>query len=668
MKPEIVASSLPSEMGLTPTADGAEIAVFSRNGDRVLMCLFDEAGDREIARLPLPCRTGDIHHGFIPGAKIGLRYGLRVEGPYKPGEGHRFDAGKLLVDPYARLIDRPYRWTPELAAPPSAEIDTAPFVPRGVLTDIIKEPFLHKENAPQFIYELPLKSFTRKLDVALKGEQDAFAALCDAQARNHLAKLGVSHIELLPIAAWMDERHLPALGLHNAWGYNPVTFMALDPRLSPLGSQAVAEAARRYREAGVGIILDIVFNHTAESDEHGATISLRGLDNAVYYRHAHDDPGQLVNDTGCGNTLALDRAPALRMAMDAVRHWRRCGVAGFRFDLATVMGRMEDGFSAEAPLLSAIRQDPELRDCILIAEPWDLGFGGYRLGDFPPPFREWNGRYRDDVRRFWRGDRDATGALATRLAGSADLFQRERRGPHASINYLAAHDGFTLADLVSHRDKHNEANGESNRDGSSENYSWNNGWEGTTDRTDIVIARKRDVRALLATLFVSRGVPMIQAGDEAGRSQNGNNNAYAQDNEAFWLDWAAMDQDLIAFVARLARFRREHPAITADEFFFGGADGTADVRWLRADGEAMRDADWSGANAFGMLIREEERRILITFNRGREPVDFRAPDDDRWREAWRSTGEIVSAKSNGSAVFTLPPRSVAAWRSGDDPA
>lgn len=680
----IVACPLPAAMGPAVTQDGVTFAVFSRNGKRVWVCLFDESGDQEIARLPLPCRSGNIHHGLLPGAGEGLRYGLRVEGPWQPGLGHRFDPSKLLIDPYATLIDRPFRWDPRLA---QYGTETADLVPRCIVeaagdqppplpeetrkavsksaSDVGGASSSTRRNAsgatsrdegsgvarPAFIYELAVKSFTMLHPGVSERRRGTLAALTEPAIVAHLQRLGVSHVELLPIAAWMDERHLPPLGLANAWGYNPVNFFALDPRLAPGGRADLSALCRTYAEAGIGVILDIVFNHTAESDEFGATICLRGLDNAVYYRHAADDPGRLVNDTGCGHTLALDRAPAVRMAMDALRAWRRLGVAGFRFDLGTVMGRNAHGFTPDAPLLLAILQDPELSQAILVAEPWDVGPGGYQLGRFPAPFAEWNGRYRDDVRRFWRGDAGMAGALATRLAGSSDLFAADHRGPRASVNYIAAHDGFPLADLTAFAAKHNEANGEDNRDGDNDNHSWNNGAEGLTDDPAILVARSRDIRALLATLFLSRGIPMLTAGDECGRSQHGNNNAYAQDNPAFWLDWEKADGPLIAFVAELARLRREHPLLDRDRFLTGSGD-PPDALWLKPDGSRVEDADWNGLDALCLQLNGDGESLLIALNGGRESLPLRLPDG-RWERLFLSSDD---------AEGELPARSVGLWR------
>lgn len=647
-RPALVACPLPARMGAIAGEDGVTFAVFSRHGERIDLCLFDETGEAEIARLPLPCRSGDIHHGLLPGAGPGLRYALRADGPWQPERGHRFDATKLLVDPYVTRIDRPFRWDPHLA---EHGVDTADLVPRGIVGGAHPAVAEAPNRAPAFIYELAVKSFTMRHTAVPERIRGTLAALCEPAVIDHIRGLGVSHVELMPVAAWMDERHLPSLGLANAWGYNPVNFFALDPRLAPDGAADLASLCATYAQAGIGIILDIVLNHTAESDEFGATISLRGLDNAVYYRHAMEDPGRLINDTGCGHSLALDRAPVVRMAMDALRHSRRLGVAGFRFDLGTVMGRSETGYSQDAPLFAAIGQDPDLSQAILIAEPWDIGPGGYRLGEFPAPFAEWNGRYRDDVRRFWRGDAGLAGAVATRLAGSADLFAARHRGPMASINFIAAHDGFTLADLVSHASKHNEANGEGNRDGENENHSWNNGAEGPTGDPAILAARDRDRRALLATLFLSRGVPMLTAGDEFGRTQHGNNNAYCQDNAAFWLDWEGANRDLAAFVAELAMVRAEHPLLSASTFLTG-AGNPLDARWLKPDGTPIADAEWDRLDAFGLMLNGDGETLLIAVNRSRADVALALPEGSA--QGWQRL--LCSAPDGGEGL--LPARGV----------
>ena len=640
-------------MGASVVKDGVTFAVFSRHGTRVFVSVFDEAGVTELASLPLPCRDGDIHYGLLEGAGAGTRYGLRVEGPWQPERGHRFDPAKLLVDPYATLIDRPFRWDPELARHGA---ETSALMPLSIVQPlpVPDEVQTYATTPPTFVYELGVRSFSMRHPAVPPSLRGTLAALREPPVIAHLQRLGVSHVELMPIAAWMDERHLPPLGRANAWGYNPVNFFARDPRLAPGGPAELAALCAAYAKAGIGIILDIVLNHTAESDELGATVSLRGLDNAVYYRHATDDPGCLVNDTGCGHTLALDRAPVVHLAMDALRYWLRLGVAGFRFDLGTVMGRTETGFTPDAPLFGAILQDPELARAILITEPWDIGPGGYRLGEFPAPFAEWNGRYRDDVRRFWRGDAGMAGALATRLAGSSDLFASAHRGPRASINFIAAHDGFTLRDLVSFERKHNEDNGEGNSDGDNDNHSWNCGIEGPTRDQDVEAARYRDTRALLVTLFLSRGIPMLTAGDEFGRTQYGNNNAYAQDNPTSWLDWEHADDALVAFVAALSTLRRRYPVLS-DGIFLTGKGDPPDATWLKADATAIADREWAGLDAFCLLLNGSDENLLVAVNRSREATLFTLPAG-QWKQ-------LFTSESGPEGV--LPARSAALWRKAD---
>ncbi len=681
MNAPAIGDGSPEPLGATLVEGGLNIAVFARNASRVFVCLFDEAGERETARLALPRRTGDIHHGFVTGLAEGGRYGLRADGPFDPAHGHRYDPAKLLVDPYAKLIDRPFRYASELAAPRSAGIDTAPFMPRAVVVPRAALPGdaprrarpLPRQGSPGLIYEIAVKAFSARhpgIAPALRGR---LAALAEPAAIGHLHKLGVTHVELMPIAAWLDERHLPPLGLSNAWGYNPVLFMAPDPRLAPGGIQELGAVVASLHEAGIAVILDVVYNHTAEGDAEGPTVSLRGLDNAVYFRHAADDPGRLVNDTACGNTLACDRAPVIRLVMDAMRHWvEAAGIDGFRFDLATVLGRTAAGFSPEAPLLAAIAQDPLLRGLDLVAEPWDVGPGGYRLGQFPAPFREWNDKYRDEVRRFWRGEPGLAGALATRLAGSSDVFELGHKTPSASVNFIACHDGFTLADLVSYERKHNEANGEGNRDGTNDNHSWNNDIEGETDDTAVRARRLRDVRALLATLFLSRGTPMLTAGDELGRSQKGNNNAYSQDNELSFIDWDHADQALEAFVAALSALRKSYASLRQDAFFTGKAhapDEPADVEWLAPSGTPMRGEDWAKADLFGMVLAQPDpdgsrERLCVIFNRSVEGLRFALPGPTGagWVCVLDSAAGFVGERgAEAKAAVTVAARSVTAF-------
>ena len=587
----------------------------SRHAERVYFCLFD--GNTELARFALPHRLGDVHYGFVQGVTSGTHYGLRADGPWEPENGHRFDVSKLLLDPYALEIDRAYRHHADQA---TRGIDTAALVPKAIARGIAEDAKPLPPQRPKFIYEIPVRAFTRLHPGIAPEKRGTVAALAEPAVIAHLQRLGVDTVELMPVAAWTDERHLAPLGLANAWGYNPVGFLVPDPRLAPGGLAEIRGAVEALHQAGIRVLLDVVFNHTGESDQFGATLSLRGLDNALYYRHAQ---GRLVNDTGCGNTLALDERVVMQLAMDAMRSWiNRTGVDGFRFDLAPVMGRRAAGFDPQAPLLAAIEQDPLLSRLIMIAEPWDVGPGGYQLGKFPARWLEWNDRYRDDARRFWRGDANAAGGFATRIAGSADVFAPHRR-PSSSVNYLAAHDGFTLRDTVTYLVKNNFANGEQNRDGNAHEPAWPGG----------------DVRALLATLFFSRGTPMLTAGDEFGRSQRGNNNAYAQDNETAWLDWDSADQALIDYVASLMKLRQSQPLLEADVFLTGEKiGGNTDALWFGADGGPMNwhDAD---AGVVGLVLSDGSQRIALWFNRGSIAVKPSLP----YRESHRWTRMFCSA-------------------------
>ncbi len=545
------------------------------------LCLFGADGETRVAMT----RAGDDWIADLPGNREGAAYGFRAHGAWAPERGLWFDPAKLLVDPHATELDRPFRYDPALA---HYGVDTAPLVPRSVVPGAIPDaPRAPPCFAPGgLIYEINVRGFTLLHPAVPADQRGTVAALAAPAVIAHLQRLHVAAVELMPIVAWIDERHLPPLGLSNAWGYNPVVPMALDPRLCPGGVAELAATVAALRAAGIGVILDLVFNHTGESDRFGPVLALRGLDNAAY---AHNDDGSLINDTGCGNTLNF-ADPALRgLVLDTLRHFvRATGVDGFRFDLATIMAR-GPGFARDAPIFAEIAADPWLCDRVLIAEPWDIGPGGYQLGRFPPQWLEWNDRWRDDVRLFWRGD-GGIGLLATRMAGSADIFGH---GPSRSVNFLAAHDGFTLADTLAFDHRHNHANGENNRDGHGENFSWNNGHEGPSDDPVVQSRRAALARAMLGTLFASTGTIMLTAGDEFGRSQHGNNNAYAQDNALTWIDWATRDGALEAHVAALAAWRAAHHGARA-QFAESGA-------WLRCDGAAMTPADWDNpaTTAFG---------------------------------------------------------------------
>jgi len=603
--------------GATLSGDGVEFAVYSQDAASVELCLFD-GGERELCRLAMGRDENGFHRVFVEGAAEGTRYGFRAHGPYAPDDGLWFDPEKLLVDPYAKELDRPFVHDARLTR---FGEDTAGLVPKAVVTRDVAAmiaPPLFRPGG--FVYEIAVRAFTMLHPEVPEELRGTVAALAHPAVLAHLKRLGVDAVELMPITAWIDERHLPPLGLHNSWGYNPVVPMALDPRLVPGGMAELAAMVAALHAEGIGVILDLVFNHSGESDRHGTTLSFRGLDNRTYYRHAPGRPGELVNDTGCGNTIACEHPVVRRLILDSLRHFvKHAGIDGFRFDLATILGRETDGFTPAAALFSEMRADPLLADRVLIAEPWDIGPGGYQLGNFPAPFLEWNDRFRDDMRLFWRGDDGRLGAFATALAGSSDVFSRHGGTRTRSVNFLAAHDGFTLMDLVSHTAKHNEANGEDNRDGHSDNHSWNNGAEGGTADPAVLAARRADVRALLASLFLSRGTIMLTAGDEGGRSQQGNNNAYCQDNAITWVDWSRMDADLVAHAARLSAIRRRFPALGETAFFAG--DG--DVEWLTFVGEPMAPADWEAplAGTLLALIRTADAghggatRLAVAVNR-----------------------------------------------------
>ncbi|KSV76198.1 glycogen-debranching protein [Sinorhizobium sp. Sb3] len=622
-------------LGATVTPEGTVFSVWSRNAARIDLCLFDKTGSKQLRQLPM-ARKGDLHSLTITDAAKGTRYGFRADGVYSPDHGLWFDPSKLLVDPYAVELDRPFQHDPRLMI---FGEDTADLVPKAIVT----EAKIVKPKAPLFragglIYEIAVKPFTILHPDIPEAKRGTVAALAEPVIIEHLKRLGVSAIELMPIVAWIDERHLPPLGLRNGWGYNPIAPMALDPRLVPGGIKELRKTVEALRKAGIGVILDLVFNHSGESDRFGTTLSMRGLDNLTYYRHVTDRPGELINDTGCGNTIACDHPVVEALILDSLRHFvHAAGVDGFRFDLASILGRDMGGFHREARLFQAISADPLLGDRVLIAEPWDIGPGGYQLGNFPSPFLEWNDRARDDIRIYWRGDRHAIGALATALAGSSSSFSRWGESGTRTVNFIAAHDGFTLADIVSYAGKHNEANGEENRDGHNENHSWNNGAEGATGDPEILTARRHDVMALIGTLFSSRGTIMLTAGDEGGRSQNGNNNAYCQDNAITWLDWTAMDDDIVAHTAALSVMRGRFSVFDETAFLTGNGD----VDWRRLDGQPMAVGDWEhpATDNLMMVLATHDRmqkratRLAVVINRSHAPHPVRLPDsiDGKWQ-------------------------------------
>jgi isoamylase len=648
--PDHLAAGAPYPLGATFDGLGVNFAVFSANADRIELCIFDPKGRREIRRYELTEWTDEVWHGYLPDARPGLLYGYRAHGRYAPEEGHRFNPNKLLLDPYARKLHGEVRWTDALhgyrVRSGKADLsydtrDSAPAMPKGVVTGEAFD-WSHdiKPKTPwseTVIYEAHAKGLTKLFEEAAPPERGTFAALSHPRVIDHLQRLGVTAIELMPIQAFVQDRFLQEKGLRNYWGYNSLAFFA--PEQSYFAGESHDElrlAVRRLHSAGLEVILDVVYNHTCEGSERGPTMSWRGLDNATYYRLVKDHPRYTVNDTGTGNTLNLEKARVIQMVADSLRYWATSfGIDGFRFDLGLTLGREENGFNPGAAFFDVLRQDPVLGQLKLSAEPWDIGPGGYHLGNFPPGFAEWNDKYRDTVRKYWRGDPAVRGDLAARLAGSGDLFDRRARRPWASVNALAVHDGFTLADTVAYEQRHNEANGEDNRDGHSENYSRNWGVEGPTDDPAINEVRQRVMRSMLTTLFASLGTPLLLAGDEFGRTQNGNNNAYCQDNEIGWVDWSRRDtpegETLMRFTSRLIALRKESPLLRPPAFLYGEptADGFNDLEWWDERGQPLSDEDWTNPNGRALVMRRarllEDGRLeamSLLLNASPDPLTF----------------------------------------------
>jgi isoamylase len=637
-------------------------ALFSANAEKVELCLFDPAGRREIDRIPLPEYTDEVWHGYLPDATPGTLYGYRVYGPYDPRNGHRFNPNKLLLDPYAKaIVGRTlhsdaiygYRIGSRREDLSFDRRDSARAVPKCLVLDPAH--CWGEEQAPRIpwpesvIYETHVRGFTM-LHPALPGPlKGTFAGLASPPVIGYLKSLGITTVELLPVQAFVDERNLVTKGLRNYWGYNTIGFFAPEPRYLSTGDIAEFKImVARLHDAGIEVILDVVYNHTAEGNQLGPTLSFRGIDNASYYRLIPEDKRFYINDTGTGNTLNLSHPRVLQMVLDSLHYWvREMHVDGFRFDLATTLGREISGFDPNSGFFDAIRQSPDLQQVRLIAEPWDIGPGGYQLGNFPPGWAEWNDRYRDTVRRFWRGDEGVLPELAARLTGSADLFDKRGRKPWASINFVTAHDGFTLHDLVSYDTKHNEANLEDNTDGHADDVSSNYGVEGPTDDPEIAALREKQKRNILATLLVSQGVPMVLAGDECGRTQQGNNNAYSQDNDISWLDWQATQApaaaELTDFLRRLIAGRKAHPVLRRRSFLHGrqrSDDGLVDVAWYSPHGKQMTPEQWQDplARCIGVIFNGRagpdigadgtpvyDDVLLTLLNAHHEPVPFVLP-------------------------------------------
>ena len=652
--PTRVLASPSHALGANWDAEGTHFAVFAGHAEQVYLCLFDPSGQQELRRLPMPDCTDGVWHGFVPYVAPGQLYGYRVQGAYEPEDGHRYNVNKLLLDPYARALAGSLRWSDALygyrITSPRTDLsfdrrDSAFAVPKGVVT---VDHFDWGEDRPPrtpwtdtVIYEAHLRGLTMRQAAVPEALRGRAAALGHETTIAHLKRLGVTAIELLPIHAFVQDRPLVERGLSNYWGYNTLAFFAPEPRyLGAGGLDELKGAIKALHAAGIEVLLDVVYNHTCEGSELGTTLSLRGLDNTAYYRHEPQELRRCVNYTGCGNTLNSSHPRALQLVLDSLRYWvQEFHIDGFRFDLSVTLGREAHGYDPSAGFFDALLQDPLLARVKLIAEPWDLGPDGFQLGNHPPGMAEWNSRFRDDVRRLWRGDSSLRGALAARLQGSADVFDHQRRRPWEALNFITAHDGFTLQDWVSYEHKHNEANGEDNRDGSDDNASSNWGVEGPSDDPAITALRASVKRAMLATLLFSHGTPMLLSGDEFGHTQRGNNNPYCQDSELSWLDWAqagstsGLEQQL--FVARLLQLRRDHCTLRSDYFqhgLFEPLPQVRDIEWFDENGDVMRPEDWQYEAGRLLCVRRalrlDEARAevsLMLINTGSEARSFQLP-------------------------------------------
>jgi isoamylase len=694
-----VKEGLPFPRGACWDGSGVNFALFSTNATKVEVCLFDQTGETEIQRVELPEYTDEIWHGYLPNIGPGTLYGYRVHGPYAPEQGHRFNPNKLLLDPYACAHFGDLKWDDALFGYTIGseagdlsfdERDSAPFMPKCVIVDPAFE-WIEKTTRHQapwdrtIIYELHVRGYTKLHPLVPEDQRGTFAGLAHPKVIEYIKSLGITSVELLPIHNFVTEKFLLDKGLTNYWGYNSIGFMgphpsyAADPRHC---MREFKEMIASFHDAGLEVILDVVYNHTAEGNELGPTLSFRGLDNASYYR-LQENPRYYINDTGTGNTLNTTHPRVIQMVTDSLRYWvQLMQVDGFRFDLGTILAREPNGFDNRSGFLKACSQDPVLGSVKLIAEPWDCGPGGYQVGAFPPGWSEWNDKFRDTVRDFWKADAPAS-ALAPRLCASADIFAHRGRRPWASVNFITAHDGFTLNDLVSFNEKHNEANAEGNKDGTSDNHSWNCGAEGPTDDPAVNVLRQRQMRNMMATLLLSQGTPLMLAGDEFGRTQLGNNNAYCQDDEISWLNWQISDpgKALTRFVQKLTRLRCTYPVLRGRHFLtgkFGEQRGIRDVTWVNPAGTQIAEENWAdpGMHCFGMLVdgraapngNGEAAALLLVMNSHFEDVPFTLPEaafgmnwsllvdtnvPEMKRQPCFKIGEVYDVKARSFILFCL---------------
>jgi isoamylase len=670
----------PYPLGSTWDGAGVNFALFSENATGVELCLFEgDRGHTEQARIPMMEQTDLVWHVYVPGLRPGQRYGYRVHGPYDPPAGHRFNPAKLLLDPYAKAFDGSVQWSDLIfgytLGHPDGDLhrddrDSAPAVPKSVVVATMEparhgpQPLIPWDGNP--IYELHVKGYTARHLGVPEPLRGTYAGLATRAVIEYLRRLGITSVELMPVHTFMSEGHLIERGLTNYWGYNSIGFLAPEVRYASsgrLGEQVLEfrNTVKALHAAGIEVILDVVYNHTAEGNHLGPTLCFRGIDNASYYRLVPEDRWQYKDYTGCGNTLNVLHPRVLQLIMDSLRYWIvDMGVDGFRFDLASALARGLHEVDRLGAFFDIIHQDPVISQVKLIAEPWDVGEGGYQVGNFPPLWSEWNGKYRDTVRDYWRGADQTLVEFAYRFTGSSDLYEATGRRPFASVNFVTAHDGFTLRDLVSYDRKHNQANGEENRDGENDNRSWNCGVEGPTDDPAVLTLRARQQRNFLSTLLLSQGVPMILAGDEASRTQRGNNNAYCQDDEISWLDWEAVDEELREFVRQLVALRRDHPVFRRRRWFQGRAihgTGVNDIAWFTPDGQQMSEERWGEgfAKCLGVFLNGEgigsfdaegnpvvDSSFYVMFNADRERIPFVLPDGP-WGRVWTKLVDTTRA-------------------------